>query len=152
VTRELYQRDLNPRAWVEYDHVVHLLRTVKKVLQSQDPLVLQTLGSHNGEANIRLTQRVIMKLASVELVLQGAARLWWYRVRDGGSLRVIPQDHNHVRLLLMEFPDPQPEWLEYLVGWFRRTIELSGGNQVTVELTRMASVPYDVSEYTCRWQ
>lgn len=151
-TRELYQRDLNPRSWVDYDRVIDLLKTVKVSFDDEGHRILLELGRHNGETNIRLTQRIIMKLASVEHVLQIAAKLWKSRVRDGGSLRIVRCGRHHVKAVLTDFPDPRLEWHEYLVGWFIRTIELSGGRKVSVELAKSGSKPYETTEFDITWR
>ncbi|MBN1946029.1 MAG: hypothetical protein JW797_10155 [Bradymonadales bacterium] len=151
-TRELLERQLRPRSWVDYDRVVDLLRAVKHLLGEQTSHILVELGKHNGEANLRITQRIIMRLASVDLVLRIAARLWKGRVNDGGTLKIVRRNRGRVTVLLSEFPDPQLEWHEYLVGWFTRTIELSGGRKVTVALTKSGSRPYETTEFECRWE
>ena len=151
-TKELYQRDLNPRSWVDYDRVVDLLRSVKQIFGDEGAQVLYALGRHNGEANIRLTQHIIMKLDSVEHALQIAARLWKGRVRDGGTLKILRKARGHVKLVLADFPDPTLEWHEYLVGFFERTLELSGGQVVKVELAKSGTKPFDNTEFDIKWE
>jgi len=150
-TQNQYKRHLTPKTWIDYDQVVDMLKAMKKTFGDDEPKILIELGKHNSEENLRVTQRIIMKILSVEWVLKMAARLWKGRVRDGGILIIQRKGKKHGMGILDKFPDPQPEWLEYLIGWFTRTIELSGGRNVKVELVKAGSKPFDSSEYELQW-
>ncbi len=148
-TRALFDRSLKTSDWVDYDQVVDLMRAVA-TLEERDVLV--SLGMHNSEANLRVTQRLVMKILSVQWVLRMAAFLWAGRVRDGGTLTVAPVEKGRVKVTLGGFPKPEPEWLQYLVGWFRRTVELSGGRDVRVALEGGGTKPYEPATYDVRWE
>ena len=132
-----YRGALSPKGWVDFPLVESLLAGVRDELVEQHQLVLFDLGLHNAEANLKLTQRIIMRVASVNFVLKMAALLWKGRVKDGGELAVHKQGRGAVRATLSRFPRPGPDWLEYLRGWFTRTIELAGGRNLT-----RGDVPY----------
>jgi hypothetical protein len=109
-------------------------------------------GMHDSAANLRPTQRLVMKILSVQWVLRMAAFLWAGRVRDGGTLDIAPVQKGRVKVTLSGFPKPEPEWLQYLVGWFRRTVELSGGRDVRVALEDGGTRPYEPAVYDVRWE
>jgi hypothetical protein len=150
-TRSLYDSRLDAREWVDFRLVIDMLKAVKKELGKKDKKVIVHLGEHNAEANLKLTQRIVMKIASVEFSLKMAARLWTGRVKSGGELEIKRTGNKQILSLLKDFPTPKHEWFEYLIGWFSKTIQLSGGRNVQVILEKEAKKKGEICEYKIRW-
>jgi hypothetical protein len=137
--------------WVDFALVGATLQTVREVFGGEDAAVVYALGRHNAEMNLAATERMLMKLISIKMVLKIASFLWGKRVKDGGELSVASTGPRSVRATL-RFPVAHADWFEYLRGWFVRTIELAGGRAVRATLEKPAERGYAASEYAVAWE
>ncbi len=150
-TSAIYDRSLSVKDTVEFTHVADMLATVDRVLGPRQKDVLFELGLFNSEEDLSATQRLIMKIISVEWVLKAAALLWGQRVKNGGRIEIKREAKGHVAAIVSEFPEPTREWWTYLAGWFTCAIRMSGGQDVAVEGKGGGASPADPAIYDARW-
>lgn len=150
-TRVLFDQTLNPKGTIEFDHVAELLRGVETHFSEKNPKILFELGLHNSEEDLSATQKVLMKLISVEWVLRIAAYLWKQRVIEGGTIEIDKVAANRIRARVIGFGQPIPQWWSYLSGWFTTAIQFSGGKNVKVEWVKGGKSQYDAAEYDASW-
>ncbi len=151
-TNAIFKSKINPKKNVDFMHVAAVLKGVGDVLTPKNEKVLVDLGFHNSEFDLSATQRLLMKIISVEWVLKTAAILWKQRVINGGTIQIKSQGKGHVHATVRDFAEPMPQWWTYLGGWFACAITFSGGRNVDVQWTGGGSTPQDPAEYDARWQ
>jgi hypothetical protein len=151
-TRNIYHFPINPKGNVGFDHVGNILRVVEEEYKSKVPKILYELGLHNSADDLSATQRLLMKLISVEWVLKAAALLWKQRVINGGTMQIEHRAKGHVHARVTGFEQPTPQWWEYLTGWFTSAIQFSGGTEVKVQWLGGGSKPTDPADFDARWQ
>lgn len=151
-TRAVYHMPIQPKGTVSFDHVSNLLVGVEAEFAAAEPRVLFQLGLHNSSEDLSATQRLLMKLISVEWVLKAAAMLWKQRVINGGTMDIERQGKNHVLARVTGFAQPTPQWWNYLTGWFTTAIEYSGGTRVQVKWLGGGSKPADPARFDARWE
>jgi hypothetical protein len=150
-TRKVYAGRVDPKGTVAFSAVADILKAVKALFEARDPDVLPELGAWNGEQDLSATQRLVMKLLSVEWVLRMAAILWSQRVKGGGTLHIERAAPGHVYASVRDFSMPEPEWWTYLSGWFTCAIRFSGGRNVTVDWIEGGERPDAPARFDARW-
>jgi hypothetical protein len=149
--RAAFGRELDPSGWVDFEIIHDMLRSVSRVLARNDGNVMHTLGLHNAEANLRITQRILMKILTIKLVLRIAGILWTGRVKDGGEMKVVGTGHTSAHCRIEYPPDASEYWWKYLAGWFQRTVELAGGRNVRSQWTGGGAADGETAEFDVSW-
>lgn len=150
-TAEIFDRKIKPKGDVSFEHVAALLETVEKELKKHNPDVLFELGRFNSEEDLSVTQKLIMKIISVEWVLKVAAILWRQRVINGGVIVILKRGEGKVEAQVREFPQPMDQWWHYLAGWFTTAIAFSGGKNVKVEWVSGGDAPENPAIFCAHW-
>ncbi len=149
--RSLFQTRKPGSGWVHFVDAVELLGAIEQGLASEGSSVMHELGVHNAEANLRVTQKMIMKILTVKMVLRLASFLWTGRVLDGGRMVVANTGPRSVRCRIEQPPDVSELWWRYLAGWFQRTIELAGGRAVDSRFVGGGEQPRQTAEFEVSW-
>jgi len=150
-TRNIFKAKINPKKDVGFDKVADLLVCVEKLLAKEHPDVLFELGLHNSADDLSATQKLFMKIISVEWVLKVAAMLWKQRVKNGGKMEIQTLGKGRVKAQIHKFQSPLDQWWRYLSGWFTCAIEFSGGKNVEVKLISASQSPDETTEYEASW-
>jgi hypothetical protein len=150
-TKKHYFSEPDPSNWVDFDVVHDLLRTVKDALEKDDKDIMHNLGMHNAEYNLGFTQKILMKILTIKMVLKIASFLWTGRVKDGGTMVVSNTGKTSVRCRIELPPDSSEYWWAYLAGWFQRTIEIAGGKGVKSRWVGGGKHDGDTAEYEVSW-
>ncbi len=150
-TRQAYQGKLSASGWRDFAVIADLLKAVDETLSPSEEDVMHKLGLHNAEADLRVTQKLIMRILTIKLVLKIASFLWTGRVKDGGRLVVISTGKASVKCRIEDPPDVSPLWWKYLAGWFHRTIELAGGKNVRSRWTGGGEDKGETAHFEVSW-
>lgn len=151
-TQNIFNARINPKKDVGFDTVKDVLLCVEKLLADDHPNVMYELGLHNSADDLSATQKLFMKLISVEWVLKVAAMLWKQRVINGGTMEIQQLGKGRVKAIVHRFQNPLEQWWVYLTGWFTCAIQFSGGKHVEVKLLKQAESANDSTEYEASWQ
>ena len=151
-TRVYYDHGSNPRGWIEWSVMLDLLTAVAGALSSRDPNVMHQLGLYNAEANLRLTQKLMLKVLTIKMVMKIGAALWSGRIKDGGLFVVINRGPRAVMVRIDNPPAVSDLWWRYLAGWFERSIELAGGKNVSSEWTGGGDKPGVDATFEVTWR
>jgi len=150
-TRVHYGKELAPSSWVDFNLIHDLLRSVSDVLSKEDEKVMHSLGIYNSEENLRFTQKILMKILTVKMVLKLASMLWTGRVKNGGTMVVTSAGKTSASCRIEYPPDASEYWWRYLSGWFKRTIELAGGKNVKSEWIGGGGKDGETVEFEVSW-
>ena len=150
--RRRFERELTAKRRFDFPVAVDLLESVVQACDSADvSFVLNQLGRHNAEDDLGSTERLLMRVFTVKMVLKIASMLWTSRVKDGGRLIISSKGKKAVEGLIEQPPDASPLWWNYLAGWFQRTIELAGGSEVTARWTEGGRRPGEAAHFDVSW-
>ena len=150
-TRQIFRGKLSASGWRDFAVIADLLEALEEILSPSEENVMHKLGLHNAEADLRVTQKLIMRILTIKLVLKIASFLWTGRVKNGGRLVVISTARTAVKCRIEDPPDVSPQWWKYLAGWFQRTIELAGGKNVRASWTGGGSEKGETAEFEVSW-
>ncbi|MBN1944898.1 MAG: hypothetical protein JW797_04440 [Bradymonadales bacterium] len=130
--RAVLDRELSPKQRFDFPLAADLLKTLAEQLGKggTGDEVMHKLGRHNAEDDLNVTEKLLMKILTVKIVLRIASILWTARVKNGGKMRIIDRGRKAVSCWIENPPDVSVYWWKYLAGWFQRTIELAGGREV----------------------
>ena len=151
-TRKAYEKELAASQRVDFPIVADLLKSVVDVLSKDAPDVMHRLGMHNAEDDLKITQRIIMKILTIKLVLKIASMLWTARVQDGGTMVIVDRGRKGAGCRIETPPDVSILWWKYLAGWFHRTIELAGGKNVLSTWTGGGEKPREAATFEVSWK
>jgi len=150
--RVLYQAKLTASIWVDFEVIDDLMQTVERLFGDGSENLMHELGLYNSEADLRVTQKLIMRILTIKMVLKLASFLWTGRVKDGGRMVIINKGPKAVGCRIEQPPSVSDRWWRYLAGWFQRTIELAGGRQVTSRFTGGGAEPGQAAEFDVSWR
>ncbi len=150
-TARCFEGKMNPKEDVDFDRVADVLETVERMFKEDREDILFLLGLHNSEDDLSVTQKLLMKLLSVERILKIAALLWKQRVKNGGEILIERKSRGHVLATVRNFGQPIPQWWDYLTGWFTTAISFAGGKNVKVDWVRGGETRANPAEFSAMW-
>ncbi len=135
--------------WYPVAMLVELSETLDRLFGAGDGALVRELGRYGADANLTTIYRLFYRVGTVRWVMARAARLWHLHY-DGGRLEVH-ESPEHIELDIADFPEPSCTHCRSVQGWAERSIELSGGEQVTTELTECRRQGAEACCIRCRW-
>lgn len=128
--RDAYQR-VTATDWVPVALAGRLYAVAGPLIYPGQPNPVRLLGRDLARDHLRGIYRFVLRLVTVQFVVDQAGRLWsMYNGR--GSLLVERVHERTVRMVLVDYPDYPLEVRESLVGYVAGTIELTGARGVRV--------------------
>ncbi|HET7827223.1 MAG TPA: TIGR02265 family protein [Anaeromyxobacter sp.] len=161
VLRRLSQSDqqvlrgmLLPSSWYAADLLVRLEMTIAAVLAKGDRRALFVdMGRFSADTNLGPggVQRPYLREDDPHFLLRNAPRM--FASQHSGGTRTYEQTGPKSAVVRTLDPGAEAGADDCLtaVGWFRRAIELSGGQSVVVDETRCRARGAPCCEYVCRW-
>lgn len=119
--------------WYPFDQFVELVDTIDRLFGKGDGVLTHELGRYGADAALTTIYRLFFRVGTVRWVMARAARLWHLHY-DSGKLE-LREDPEAIELAIRDFPTPDCTHCLSVRGWAERSIELSGGEKVTTEMT-----------------
>lgn len=118
-----------PHQWVPFELFVALNVAIDRAHGKGDLALCEELGAFGAEANLTTLYRVFYKLGTPMFIFRKAARLWEVHYDSG---RLIPTEDGPTtaRLKIVDFETPHRAHCLSVLGWARRSVELSGATIV----------------------
>ena len=116
--------------WYPFDHFVELNLAIDRVYGHGDQTLVRLLGRHGADANLTTIYRLFFKVGTVKWVLGRASRLWNLHY-DSGHMVVRSLGPRQVEFEVVDFATPHRAHCLSVMGWAERSVELSGGRDVT---------------------
>lgn len=130
----LIAQPLRMSSWYPLALFVELNEVIDRVFGNGDGAMARALGRYGADANMTTIYRLFYKLGTVRWVMSRAARLWHMHY-DAGRIELIERGEHEIDLHLIGVPEPSCTHCHSVQGWAERSIELSGGEKVTAEMT-----------------
>ncbi len=139
-------------SWYEGEIYKDFNQSIQKVLGRKDPLIMEHIGEMSAEAGLKGVYSSRLKEGDVRLTLSRASQLW-KSFHDTGELTVDLEPYaNKAFFKITGYELPHIENCKNLIGWGRRMVELSGGNNVRVDKNKCACKGDDHCEMTVVWE
>ncbi len=117
--------------WMPVNEVATLYATAAPLLHPERALPLRALGRELARTHLTGIYRVLMRLATVEMIVAQTARLW-STYNGKGTLRAVAAKGSAVRLTLSDYPEYPAAVRESLCGYIAGAVELTGATEVRV--------------------
>ncbi len=138
--REFIQQKFVSVAWYDVLPAVPLIRAEAKAMGLGSKRYLQLRSAFQAKHDLSGVYRMVMKLASIELVALKLPRLF-SQVFDFGSSDARAIGPGHVQGFVLDFPPVLFEWFAVTVDEYaRQAVSLAGGREVFVASRRVKAV------------
>ncbi len=108
-------------------------------------------GRYSAEYGLKGIYKVLVKLSSPQVLVKKAGQIL-LNYYDPSAIDIPESDENHVVARITEFPEMH-KVIEYrIAGWMERAIEVCGGFNVTVNITKSLADRDKYTEYTITWR
>ena len=116
-------------AWYPFTLFIRILQAAEARWGAQIPRLQHEMGRASAEYGLTTLYKIFFKVGSPQFIITRAARVW-HSYYSSGEMSVTVSEDGHVVVELTGFEEPARELCERLLGFFERTIELSGGRTV----------------------
>ncbi len=120
--------------WYPLRQFYELNLLIDRLFGAGDLSLIKELGRHGADANLTTIYRLFYKVGTTHWILGRAVRLWSAHY-DSGYLEVLTRGVRSALLRIHSFALPDRVHCLSVIGWCERSIELSGGHQVSVAET-----------------
>jgi hypothetical protein len=127
---DLVRRGAALRRWYAFDLFIELNLVLDRLFGTGDLSLIKTLGRYSADAHLTTIYRLFYKVGTVKWILARASRLWGLYY-DSGMMHADMYPGREVGLRLEGFATPHRAHCLAVWGWAERSVELSGGAEVT---------------------
>jgi len=139
-------------SWYDEEMYMDFNKAIQRTLSVKDPLIMEHLGEHSAEAGLKGVYSSRLKEGDVKLTLSRASVLW-KAFHDTGELTVeMDPSENKAVFKVVGYELPHVESCKNLIGWGRRMVELSGGNNVKVDKHKCVCKGDEYCEMRVTWE
>jgi hypothetical protein len=125
--------------------------TIYKQMRSKEPKVLETLGALTAEMGMTTIHKSKVKENRPDETIRRIPMLW-SAFHDTGTVEIIQEPNvNKALFRVTGYELPHKEFCLNLMGWARKIIELSGGNNVDIRETKCVCNGDPVCEMVITW-
>jgi hypothetical protein len=125
--RELAEHGFLVSAWYPIDLLMGLTRIAKEQLGGD---LAKALGRASADYALTTVYKIFFRVGSPQFIISRAATLY-RNYYDEGEMRATVAEKGHAILEVSGFVPPPPiEFCERSLGWFERTLELSGAKEI----------------------
>ena len=118
-------------AWVPVDVATRIYVAAAPVMHPGEPTPLRTLGRALATEMLGGVFRFLVRLVSVESLMDRTAVLW-RNFHDLGTARTVRLADNRVILEVVDHPLLPDRMQEVISGWIAQAVELTGAKNVLV--------------------
>jgi hypothetical protein len=133
--RSTIETGIHKAKWYPFDQFIELISTIDRLFGKGDLSLVDELARYGADANLTTIYRLFYKVGTAHWILGRAVRLWSAHY-DSGYLEVLTRGPKTAVLRIRGFETPHKIHCMSVMGWARRSIELSGGNKVTSQETK----------------
>jgi hypothetical protein len=116
--------------WYPFEEFVELNLVIDRLFGTGDLGLVKELGRYGADANLTTIYRLFYKVGTTHWILGRAVRLWSAHY-DSGYLEVMTRGPKTAVLRIRGFATPHRTHCLSVAGWCERSIELSGGKNVS---------------------
>ena len=109
------------------------------------------LGRYSADVALHGIYKLYVKFSSPGHIISRASRVFsaYY---SPSKMHVAEHREKSVKLIMSEFENPS-EVIEYRIGgWIERALEISGCNDIVVEIPESFTKGHDKTVFSCKWK
>lgn len=149
--RSAIEIGINKAKWYPFDQFIELIATIDRLFGKGDLSLVDELARHGADANLTTIYRLFYKVGTTHWILGRAVRLWSAHY-DSGFLEVMTRGPRTAVLRIRDFDTPHEIHCRSVLGWAKRSIELSGGKGVVSTETRCRMKGDDFCQLESTWE
>lgn len=151
--REVFQNETKIKAmkWYPHNLLKHLLEISDKTLGQGDYSLCEKVGAFEAEETFNGIFRVFLAVGNPHfLIRQGP--LAWKTLNSSSDFELVELQNNHTIARIHNFDEPHKAHCHQLAGYFKRLLEMSGGENVQVKESRCRCFNDPYCEYEVTWE
>ncbi len=133
--RATIEAGIHKAKWYPFEQFIELITTIDRLFGKGDLSLVEELARYGADANLTTIYRLFYKVGTTHWILGRAVRLWSAHY-DSGYLEVMTRGPKTAVLRMRGFDSPHKVHCMSVMGWARRSIELSGGTNVFSQETK----------------
>ena len=149
--RQTIETGVHKARWYPFAEFVELNTVIDRLFGNGDYGLIRELGRFGADANLTTIYRLFYKVGTVHWILGRAVRLWSAHY-DSGYLEVMTRGPKTTVLRIRGFDTPHETHCLSVMGWCERSIELSGGKDVTVGEPLCRTKGHELCQMEATWQ
>jgi hypothetical protein len=149
--RSTIESGIHKATWYPFAQFIELISTIDRLFGKGDLSLVDELARYGADANLTTIYRLFYKVGTAHWILGRAVRLWSAHY-DSGYLEVLTRGPKTAVLRIRGFDTPHRVHCMSVMGWARRSIELSGGNQVVSNETKCRLAGDEFCQLDTTWE
>jgi len=150
--RRIYTSDVNPDAWFPLkEALIEPMANIAQLFFDWDlKKAAWEFGRMSADNRFHGLLKLLVKLPKTNTLVEKAGEYLGSYCRRC-TITVPLSDTNHCIVRISHFPELDKTTEYRICGWIERSLEISGGKNVKVEITKSLTNFQPVSEYDLRW-
>jgi hypothetical protein len=120
--------------WLPLACLTELIETTERLFGNGDNELCREMARFAADANLTTLYRIFFRISSASYVLGKASALWNVHY-DSGRLEIVEPKPKHITLRIVDFETPHCLHCRSVFAWAERSVELSGGKDVSASYT-----------------
>jgi hypothetical protein len=149
--QQIVKRAIFIGMWYPFEYYVEINRAMDKVLGVGDLSMIPSFGAYSAEHALRGVYKFFYKVGSPDFIIMRAAKVW-NQYFQNGYLNIEKTGKKQVRLEMRDVEMSAEEHCLSVLGWIKRTLELSGGKNVNAQITKCKQKGAEVCEILAVWE
>lgn len=133
--KSIVEMGVHKAKWYPFEQFVEMNLVLDRLYGKGDLGLIKDLGRYGADANLKTIYRLFYKVGTVHWILGRAVRLWSAHY-DTGYLEVMTRGPKTAVLRIRGYHSPHAVHCMSVMGWAKRSIELSGGKRVVSAETK----------------
>ncbi len=150
--REIVEGAVLQSKWYKGEHIVVELRAkICQLFYGGSPRGVWEFGRYSADTGLKGVYKVFLKVGSPGWIAERSA-LIFSQYHKPGDLQAVSSGKNLTVLQLTDFPERTGLVEQTIAGFIERAVELSGGRDVVVDLTKSFSQGHEYTEFRVSWK
>ena len=107
-------------------------------------------GRYSAEISLKGIYKFYVKMSSPKHIIDRASRVL-QAYYEPSELKIVSKSSNHVTLHILRFPTKSEVADHRLAGWMEKALEISGCNDIKVNITKSLSKGDRYTEFAITW-
>ncbi|MCD4814138.1 hypothetical protein K8S19_10660 [bacterium] len=121
--------------WYPFEYYIEINRAMDKVFGSGDFTMIPQFGKYSAEHSLKGVYKFFYKVGSPDFIIMRATKVW-NQYFENGTLTAEKEGTKQVRMILLDVEMYADEHNLSVLGWVKRTLELSGGKNVKSDIVK----------------
>ena len=150
--REVYPASVLASSWYPLkEFLIQPLRRMCDLFYAGDLKGARESGRFSADYSLKGIYKIFVKLGSPEFMLRRAGTILpiYY---NPSEMKVVECRKGHGIMQITRFPDMDHVLEIRIAGWMERAIEISGGKQPDIKITRSLTTGDSLSEFLATWK